>query len=177
MLAKHNCCIHLRMGNNKSDVNERYTFTSLHKNCVNDNAFYGQHFCHILFQFPLLFEQEFIKFLVFSFFFFQPNDIHSSPKELKKFNEVNRKFNGAKDASRDFTNSQENGDRGSISDQAFACSASSVESLPSASGSSKLFVRFFALRLSKKMLESKFFTKIIQFNFKNNRHTSACASR
>lgn len=52
------------------------------------------------------------------------------------FNENNRKFNGAKDVSRDFSNSQDNTDRGSMSDQAFACSASSVESLPSASGSS-----------------------------------------
>lgn len=74
----------------------------------------------------------------------QPNDIHNSPKELKKFNETNRKFNGAKEVSRDFTNLQENGDRGSISDQAFACSASSVESLPSASGSSKCFASFFS---------------------------------
>lgn len=77
----------------------------------------------------------FNEFFIF-LFLLQPNDIHSSPKELKKFSETNRKFNGAKDVSRDFTNSQENGDRGSISDQAFACSASSVESLPSASGSS-----------------------------------------
>ncbi|XP_031637595.1 SAM and SH3 domain-containing protein 3-like, partial [Contarinia nasturtii] len=65
-----------------------------------------------------------------------PNDLRNSPKELKKFNETNRKFNGTKDVSRDFSNSQDNTDRGSISDQAFACSASSVESLPSASGSS-----------------------------------------
>lgn len=42
-----------------------------------------------------------------------------------------------KDISRDFSTSQDNTDRGSISDQAFQCSASSVESLPSASGSSK----------------------------------------
>uniref|UniRef100_A0A336MS42 CSON006226 protein n=1 Tax=Culicoides sonorensis TaxID=179676 RepID=A0A336MS42_CULSO len=41
-----------------------------------------------------------------------------------------------KDISRDFSTSQDNTDRGSISDQAFQCSASSVESLPSASGSS-----------------------------------------
>lgn len=57
-------------------------------------------------------------------------------KEIR-FNETGRKFNGVKDVSRDFSNSQDNTDRGSISDQAFACSASSVESLPSASGSSK----------------------------------------
>lgn len=55
---------------------------------------------------------------------------------MSVFNENNRKFNGAKDVSRDFSNSQDNTDRGSMSDQAFACSASSVESLPSASGSS-----------------------------------------
>lgn len=62
---------------------------------------------------------------------------------MNKFNESTRKFNGAKDVSRDFSNSQDNTDRGSISDQAFACSASSVESLPSASGSSKyLFIHF-----------------------------------
>lgn len=43
-----------------------------------------------------------------------------------------------KDISRDFSTSQDNTDHGSISDQAFQCSASSVESLPSASGSSML---------------------------------------
>lgn len=76
--------------------------------------------------------------------------MHSSPKELKKFNDVNRKFNGAKDGSRDFNNSQENGDRGSISDHAFACSASSVESLPSASGSSKCYnVTFFFSKFTR----------------------------
>lgn len=55
---------------------------------------------------------------------------------MAAFNENTRNFNGAKDVSRDFSNSQDNTDRGSMSDQAFACSASSVESLPSASGSS-----------------------------------------
>lgn len=59
---------------------------------------------------------------------------------MNKFNESTRKFNGAKDVSRDFSNSQDNTDRGSISDQAFACSASSVESLPSASGSSEYLI-------------------------------------
>lgn len=59
-------------------------------------------------------------------------------KELRFSNESSsRKFNGVKDVSRDFSNSQDNTDRGSISDQAFPCSASSVESLPSASGSSE----------------------------------------
>lgn len=78
---------------------------------------------------------------------FQSNELRNSPKEqMNKFNESTRKFNGAKDVSRDFSNSQDNGDRGSISDQAFACSASSVESLPSASGSSKyLFIHLFSL--------------------------------
>lgn len=52
---------------------------------------------------------------------------------------VSRIFNGAKDVSRDFSISQDITDRGSMSDQAFACSASSVESLPSASGSSMFF--------------------------------------
>lgn len=46
-------------------------------------------------------------------------------------------FSTTKDISRDFSTSQDNTDRGSISDQAFQCSASSVESLPSASGSSE----------------------------------------
>lgn len=46
-----------------------------------------------------------------------------------------RNFNGATD--KDFSNSQDNTDRGNMSDQAFEYSASSVESLPSASGSSK----------------------------------------
>lgn len=46
-----------------------------------------------------------------------------------------RSFNGAGD--KDFSTSQDNTDRGNMSDQAFEYSASSVESLPSASGSSK----------------------------------------
>lgn len=46
-----------------------------------------------------------------------------------------RNFNGAGD--KDFSTSQDNTDRGNMSDQAFEYSASSVESLPSASGSSK----------------------------------------
>ncbi|XP_055716043.1 uncharacterized protein LOC129809922 isoform X2 [Phlebotomus papatasi] len=65
-----------------------------------------------------------------------PGDVRSSPKEKTVFGENLRKFNGTKETSRDFNTSQENTDRGSISDQAFPCSASSVESLPSASGSS-----------------------------------------
>ncbi|XP_055678170.1 uncharacterized protein LOC129786931 isoform X4 [Lutzomyia longipalpis] len=65
-----------------------------------------------------------------------PGDVRSSPKEKAVFGENLRKFNGTKETSRDFNTSQENTDRGSISDQAFPCSASSVESLPSASGSS-----------------------------------------
>lgn len=70
------------------------------------------------------------------------NEKRNSPKEKEtRFNESCRKFNGAKDVSRDFSNSQDNTDRGSISDQAFACSASSVESLPSASGSSKILFK------------------------------------
>uniref|UniRef100_A0A1B0AV93 SH3 domain-containing protein n=1 Tax=Glossina palpalis gambiensis TaxID=67801 RepID=A0A1B0AV93_9MUSC len=57
--------------------------------------------------------------------------------EIGAFNENGvRNFVATKDTSRDFSNSQDNTDRGSMSDQAFACSASSVESLPSASGSS-----------------------------------------
>lgn len=63
--------------------------------------------------------------------------MRNSPKEPSVFNENARKFNGHKDVSRDFSISQDNTDRGSMSDQAFACSASSVESLPSASGSSE----------------------------------------
>lgn len=70
----------------------------------------------------------------------QPNDVRNSPKDLPTFNDATRKFNGAKDVSRDFSISQDNTDRGSMSDQAFACSASSVESLPSASGSSELLL-------------------------------------
>lgn len=74
--------------------------------------------------------------------------MRNSAKEIGVFNENNRNFNGAKDVSRDFSNSQDNTDRGSMSDQAFACSASSVESLPSASGSSKLYriiILFFSI--------------------------------
>ncbi|XP_037951195.1 SAM and SH3 domain-containing protein 3-like isoform X1 [Teleopsis dalmanni] len=62
--------------------------------------------------------------------------MRNSPKEIGAFNENGRNFVATKDTSRDFSNSQDNTDRGSMSDQAFACSASSVESLPSASGSS-----------------------------------------
>ncbi|XP_065354099.1 uncharacterized protein LOC135948654 [Calliphora vicina] len=65
------------------------------------------------------------------------NEMRNSPKEIGTFNENGvRNFVATKDTSRDFSNSQDNTDRGSMSDQAFACSASSVESLPSASGSS-----------------------------------------
>lgn len=79
----------------------------------------------------------------------QSNDLRNSAKEIGVFNENNRNFNGAtKDVSRDFCNSQDNTDRGSMSDQAFACSASSVESLPSASGSS-MFFKFVQCELSK----------------------------
>lgn len=68
----------------------------------------------------------------------QTNEMRNSPKEIGTFNENGvRNFVATKDTSRDFSNSQDNTDRGSMSDQAFACSASSVESLPSASGSSK----------------------------------------
>eukprot|EP00099_Drosophila_melanogaster_P028740 NP_732703.1 shal K[+] channel interacting protein, isoform B [Drosophila melanogaster] len=63
-------------------------------------------------------------------------EMRSSAKEIGAFNENGRNFVATKDTSRDFSNSQDNTDRGSMSDQAFACSASSVESLPSASGSS-----------------------------------------
>ncbi|KAM8706549.1 hypothetical protein ACLKA7_010763 [Drosophila subpalustris] len=66
----------------------------------------------------------------------QSSEMRSSPKEIGAFNENGRNFVATKDTSRDFSNSQDNTDRGSMSDQAFACSASSVESLPSASGSS-----------------------------------------
>ncbi|TDG52254.1 hypothetical protein AWZ03_001084 [Drosophila navojoa] len=66
----------------------------------------------------------------------QSGEMRSSPKEIGAFNENGRNFVATKDTSRDFSNSQDNTDRGSMSDQAFACSASSVESLPSASGSS-----------------------------------------
>lgn len=67
----------------------------------------------------------------------QSGEMRSSPKEIGAFNENGRNFVATKDTSRDFSNSQDNTDRGSMSDQAFACSASSVESLPSASGSSE----------------------------------------
>lgn len=80
----------------------------------------------------------------------QSNDVRNSPKEMGPFNDSTRKFNGVKDVSRDFSNSQDNTDRGSMSDQAFACSASSVESLPSASGSSKnSFCYFYGLTKKK----------------------------
>lgn len=57
--------------------------------------------------------------------------------------EHQRNFNGAadKDGSRDYSTSQDNTDRGNMSDQAFEYSASSVESLPSASGSSKCLTK------------------------------------
>ncbi|XP_059218597.1 uncharacterized protein LOC106092734 [Stomoxys calcitrans] len=65
------------------------------------------------------------------------NEMRNSQKEIGTFNENGvRNFVATKDTSRDFSNSQDNTDRGSMSDQAFAYSASSVESLPSASGSS-----------------------------------------
>lgn len=68
----------------------------------------------------------------------QTNEMRNSQKEIGTFNENGvRNFVATKDTSRDFSNSQDNTDRGSMSDQAFAYSASSVESLPSASGSSK----------------------------------------
>lgn len=70
----------------------------------------------------------------------QSNEMRNSPKEIGVFNENGRNFVATKDTSRDFSNSQDNTDRGSMSDQAFACSASSVESLPSASGSSKFIL-------------------------------------
>lgn len=54
------------------------------------------------------------------------------------YNENVRHF-ATNDVSRDFSIVQDVTDRGSMSDQAFQCSASSVESLPSASGSSKYF--------------------------------------
>lgn len=63
--------------------------------------------------------------------------MRNSPKDCNPFIENGRNFKATKEISRDFSNSQDNTDRGSMSDQAFACSASSVESLPSASGSSK----------------------------------------
>lgn len=56
-----------------------------------------------------------------------------------------RSFVAAKDTSREFNNSQDNTDRGSMSDQAFVFSASSMESLPSASGSSKCSSNFLKL--------------------------------
>jgi hypothetical protein len=75
-----------------------------------------------------------------SHFFFssvlQPNiDGRSLSVEYK---ENNRNLIRNKDLNRDFANSLDNTDKGSISDQAFQCSASSVESIPSVSGSSKL---------------------------------------
>lgn len=73
----------------------------------------------------------------FTLVLLQSSEMRSSPKEIGAFNENGRNFVATKDTSRDFSNSQDNTDRGSMSDQAFACSASSVESLPSASGSSK----------------------------------------
>lgn len=96
-------------------------------------------FRSLLFDFFLTSLLCFPSFFNFSHLSFrsQSNDLRNSPKEIGVFNENTRKFNGAKDVSRDFSNSQDNTDRGSMSDQAFACSASSVESLPSASGSSK----------------------------------------
>lgn len=75
---------------------------------------------------------------LFCIYNIQTNEMRNSQKEIGTFNENGvRNFVATKDTSRDFSNSQDNTDRGSMSDQAFAYSASSVESLPSASGSSK----------------------------------------
>lgn len=77
-------------------------------------------------------------FVFVYFILLQTNEMRNSQKEIGTFNENGvRNFVATKDTSRDFSNSQDNTDRGSMSDQAFAYSASSVESLPSASGSSK----------------------------------------
>lgn len=92
------------------------------------------------FSFSVYFSLVELKRIKNNLFIQQSNDLRNSAKEIGVFNENNRNFNGAtKDVSRDFCNSQDNTDRGSMSDQAFACSASSVESLPSASGSSMFF--------------------------------------
>lgn len=67
--------------------------------------------------------------------FLQSGDMRTSMKDGL---EHPRHFNGTdKDGSRDYSTSQDNTDRGNMSDQAFEYSASSVESLPSASGSSE----------------------------------------
>ncbi|XP_055384780.1 uncharacterized protein LOC129614276 isoform X2 [Condylostylus longicornis] len=63
-------------------------------------------------------------------------ELGKSPKNVGGECDDGRTFKATKVTSRDFSNSQENTDKGSSSDQAFAYSASSVESLPSASGSS-----------------------------------------
>lgn len=79
-----------------------------------------------------------INFPFFFFFYLQSNDARNSPKEF--FKENNSLSNNNNSNSRNFnlnaSGSGKKDDRGSISDQAFQCSASSVESLPSASGSS-----------------------------------------
>lgn len=53
-------------------------------------------------------------------------------------------------------------DRSSISDQAFHCSASSVESLPSASGSSKYTI--FSPLLSPKIIKNETFNRHASFS-------------
>jgi hypothetical protein len=71
---------------------------------------------------------------LFFFFYFQPNDSRHQTKDVYKENNKKHHSNSTKDKSKELNSSLDNN---SISDTTFQCSASSVESLPSASGSSE----------------------------------------
>lgn len=85
------------------------------------------------------FTHLFLYLFSFHVLFVQSNDARNSPKDLLKDNSIS--FNNNNNSNSRNLNVTGMGatkdDRSSISDQAFHCSASSVESLPSASGSSK----------------------------------------
>jgi SAM and SH3 domain-containing protein 1 len=68
----------------------------------------------------------------------QSNDARNYPKDLTKDNSVAFKASNGKTLTMNSSESTKD-DRSSMSDQAFNCSASSVDSLPSVSGSSEYF--------------------------------------
>lgn len=87
--------------------------------------------------FPLW--QHKLPLLHWNFLHSQPNDIRNYPKELQKDNSISLINSNTNNRNFHLTSSESTkDDRSSISDQAYHCSASSVDSLPSASGSSEL---------------------------------------
>lgn len=68
--------------------------------------------------------------------FSQPNDMRNYPKDLHN-KETGMSFKSSNNRNNKANAEVTKDDRSSISDQAFNCSASSVDSIPSASGSSK----------------------------------------